>query len=54
MRLAIALLLAVAQLFALTTAHRDFLFKGLPECFQNCFKDTGDGCSSTSCALNSL
>ncbi|KAF1911691.1 hypothetical protein BDU57DRAFT_542801 [Ampelomyces quisqualis] len=49
MRRAIALLFMVAQFFVLTTAHRDWLVKGLPQCWQDCLKATEDGCSSSSC-----
>ncbi|OAK94346.1 hypothetical protein IQ06DRAFT_382054 [Phaeosphaeriaceae sp. SRC1lsM3a] len=52
MRSTTALLVLLANLFALTTAHRDWWLKGLPKCWQSCFADTEDGCSSSSCICN--
>lgn len=52
MRSTTALLVLLANLFALTTAHRDWWLKGLPKCWQSCFADTEDGCSSSSCKTN--
>jgi hypothetical protein len=37
-----------AQLFALGAA-RDLWLPSLPRCWQSCFANTGDGCSSSSC-----
>ncbi|KAH7414015.1 hypothetical protein DE146DRAFT_750191 [Phaeosphaeria sp. MPI-PUGE-AT-0046c] len=52
MRSSIALLVLFTHLFALTAAHRDWWLKGLPKCWQSCFADTEDGCSSSSCICN--
>jgi hypothetical protein len=42
------LVVLFAQLFALSAA-RDLWLQSLPRCWQSCFSNTGDGCSSSSC-----
>lgn len=54
MRSTTALLVLLAHLFALTAAHRDWWLKSLPTCWQSCFADTEDGCSSSSCKTGSF
>jgi hypothetical protein len=44
------LVVLFAQLFALSAA-RDLWLQSLPRCWQSCFSNTGDGCSSSSCEL---